>query len=476
MSTSELQAGNVRRSEPQPSIAPTPSGHLSSKAPVKEIREELPAPPNPVYTALSLSRRRFILGIITVAGIFGPLAGNIYLPALPVVGRQFHRTEAEINITVTVFMIVFAFGNSSQPLIWSSFADWKGRRPLYIVSILVYILANVLLAAVPANYGALIVLRVVQAFGSSAVVSLGAGTVADLIQQSRVLRYGFSSCLRSLKLYVHVWGMGVYTPTRAGFSFLPPKFSSPIVSESERGPPPPKPTLKGYWKLFQYPPIGITCMNTAILYSSYFCIAIQLPSALGDVYHWSSSEVGAGYVVVGVAMVIGSISGGHFSDWRRKRSVQALGESNVHPEARLNDQIWGLLLASAGLIMFGFFVEHALHPAATLISTFLVGFGMSWMFVASNAFLTLCLAQQAAGAFALGNMLRSPAAAVAAAIIAPLVQKMGWGYCFLGLGILNLVGIGSMLIVLRTQSARWAKARLSKGMQSGHQNRPPKSQ
>lgn len=86
------------------------------------------------------------------------------------------------------------------------------------------------------------------------------------------------------------------------------------------------------------------------------------------------------------------------------------------------------------------------------------------MFVASNAFLTLCLAQQAAGAFALGNMLRSPAAAVAAAIIASLVRSMGWGYCFLGLGILNLVGIGIMLIILRTQSARWAKARLCKGI------------
>jgi len=196
MSTSELQASNVRLSEPQPSIASTPSGHLSSKTPVEEVREQLPAQPKPVYTALSLSRRRFILGIITVAGIFGPLAGNIYLPALPIIGRQFHRTEAEINITVTVFMIVFAFGvslcrglgistcvskqSSSQPLVWSSFADWKGRRPLYIISILIYILANVLLAAVPANYGALIVLRVVQAFGSSAVVSLGAGTVADV--------------------------------------------------------------------------------------------------------------------------------------------------------------------------------------------------------------------------------------------------------------------------------------------------------
>ncbi|KAK5788148.1 hypothetical protein VI817_009106 [Penicillium citrinum] len=69
---------------------------------------------------------------------------------------------------------------------------------------------------------------------------------------------------------------------------------------------------------------------------------------------------------------------------------------------------------------------------------------------------------QAAGAFALGNILRSPGAAVAAAIIAPLVRRMGWGYCFLGLGVLNLVGIGIMLIVLRTQFARWAKGRLSK--------------
>jgi MFS family permease len=67
-----------------------------------------------------------------------------------------------------------------QPLFWSSFADWKGRRPLYLISIALYIGANILLATVPANYGALVFLRVVQAFGSSAVVSMGAGSVADV--------------------------------------------------------------------------------------------------------------------------------------------------------------------------------------------------------------------------------------------------------------------------------------------------------
>jgi MFS family permease len=65
-------------------------------------------------------------------------------------------------------------------LFWATFADWKGRRPLYLISLTIYIGANILLAAVPANYAALVILRIVQAFGSSAVVSMGAGSVADV--------------------------------------------------------------------------------------------------------------------------------------------------------------------------------------------------------------------------------------------------------------------------------------------------------
>lgn len=93
----------------------TSPNDLPSKTPVPEVNmaEQCTTKrSDPVYSALSTSHRRFILAIITVAGLFGPLAGNIYLPALPVIARQFHRSETEINITVTVFMIVFAFGVS----------------------------------------------------------------------------------------------------------------------------------------------------------------------------------------------------------------------------------------------------------------------------------------------------------------------------------------------------------------------------
>ena len=73
-----------------------------------------PAPRNtppdarPAYSALSPGRRRFILWIVTAAGFFGPLAGGIYLPALPTLQRAFHTSATAINATVSVFMGVLA--------------------------------------------------------------------------------------------------------------------------------------------------------------------------------------------------------------------------------------------------------------------------------------------------------------------------------------------------------------------------------
>lgn len=63
----------------------------------------------PPYCALSSRRRAFVLTIVTVAGFFGPLAGNIYLPALPVLQRAFGVGETAMNATVSSFMVVFAF-------------------------------------------------------------------------------------------------------------------------------------------------------------------------------------------------------------------------------------------------------------------------------------------------------------------------------------------------------------------------------
>ena len=138
--------------------------------------DEAQLPTAVAFSGFSRRRRHFIVGLVSAAGLLGPLAGGIYLPALPVLERDFAVGGTAINATVSAFMAVCAFA----PLFWSSFADWKGRRPLYILSLAVYLASNVLLAALPANFGALVFLRMVQAFGCSSVISLGAGTVADV--------------------------------------------------------------------------------------------------------------------------------------------------------------------------------------------------------------------------------------------------------------------------------------------------------
>lgn len=72
-----------------------------------------------------------------------------------------------------------------KPLFWASQADYAGRKPLYIISLLIYITANILLAALPANLAALFILRIFQGFGAASVLSLGAGTVADIIEPKK---------------------------------------------------------------------------------------------------------------------------------------------------------------------------------------------------------------------------------------------------------------------------------------------------
>lgn len=399
-------------------------------------------------------QRRFIIGIVSAAGLVGPLAGGIYLPALPVLQQEFDVDSTAINATVSVFMALCAFA----PLFWSAFADWKGRKPLYIISLAIYLVANVLMAALPANFGALVFLRMVQAFGCSSVISLGAGAVADV----RILYFYITSDHPSDRLLTYPWTGNraspqriryVYLPAGAksrtdpwpctgrcyygadivemdvwclryassdfviekktatdqessltiaiivgviwlliifvfpetlrsrvgngrlyantGFILWPPRLTSLLAPESERGPAPPKPSVAAFWRLFCYPPISISSVYTAILFANYFSIAVDLPVVLTDEYRWSITAVGGGYLALGVAIVMGSLFAGRFSDWRRARMVKASDDDNVEPESRLVDQIWGTVLCAAGSIMYGWFVERNIHPAAVLVATFL---------------------------------------------------------------------------------------------------------
>jgi hypothetical protein len=94
---------------------------------------------------------------------------------------------------------------------------------------------------------------------------------------------------------------------------------------------------------------------------------------------------------------------------------------------------------------------------------------MTWVFVTTTAFLSECVPKQAAASFALGNLLRNPAAAIAAVVIQPLVTKMGVGWCFTGLAVVDLVLVGNAVILLRIKCPGW---REKKRLQMAAAGRP----
>ncbi|KAI5968300.1 DTR1 [Candida margitis] len=437
------------------------------------------------YCLLSFKRKSIIIAIATVTGCLGPISGNIYVPILPQLQDVFQVSRTTMNGTISVFMAVFAFA----PLIWASWADYRGRKLLYLLPLLFFIIANILLAAVPANIGALYVLRIVQAFGASSAISVGAGIVADIIEPKNrakaisIFMWGpqlgpvFGPLLSMISIASWRWIFGFLAIL--GFVvylcilFLLPEtlrylvgncacysnhmFVKPRLGQEKlvKGyPRPPKPSVNNYFRLIKYKPVLLCSFNSGMLFASFYGVMVTFAHVLQDNYSFSDINISFSYVCPGCALIIGSTIGGWLSDKLRAR-MQAKYVTYV-PEYRFSIQIVGLLISMTGLIGYAWTVDKQAPVWSVFIFTFLTGFGMTWVFVATTTYLTECVPAQPSANVAIGNLMRNIAAAICTAIIDVLIKKMGFGWCMTGLGLLNLIGIGFVIILLKF-GPRWRR-------------------
>ncbi|EGW34153.1 uncharacterized protein SPAPADRAFT_49221 [Spathaspora passalidarum NRRL Y-27907] len=433
------------------------------------------------YCALSFRRKVLIVLIVTLAGFLGPVSGNIYIPILPQLKNVFHVSTTAINGTVSVFMVVFAFA----PLLWASWADFGGRKILYLISLIFFILANILLASVPVHIAALYVLRILQAFGASSVVSVGAGTIADIIEpknRAKAISYFMlgpqlgpvlgpilsiiagKGDWRWIFGFLALFGFAVYLiiifllpetlrylvgdcSCYVGTSiWLKPKlFQNQIV---DGYPKPVKPSLKNFWKILKYKPVLLCSINGGLLFATFYGLSVTFGHVLQNQYSFTNIQTSISYICPGIAMIVGSISGGWLSDKLRAKMIKQEPASYI-PEKRFSLQVFGLLISMAGVIGYAWTVHKHVHVAVVFVFTFLAGFGLTWVFVANTTYLTECSTGQPATNVAIGNFMRNIAAAISSAIIDKLVGKMGFGWCLTGLGLLDLIGIGFVVVLLK---------------------------
>jgi hypothetical protein len=136
----------------------TEDGSLKSTA-----REVSPAVNNAApFSIFPRAQKRWIIFLIAFAGMFSPMSSFIYYPAISSIAEDLGVSVESVNLTVTSYMIV----SGIVPAIMGNLADTLGRRPVYMVVISVYILANVGLA-IQQSFPALFALRMLQSAGSS---------------------------------------------------------------------------------------------------------------------------------------------------------------------------------------------------------------------------------------------------------------------------------------------------------------------
>lgn len=139
---------------------------------------------------------------------------------------------------------------------------------------------------------------------------------------------------------------------------------------------------------------------------------------------------------------------GRISDYHLRTYNKLHAENPAHPERRLHLQIPGIVVSLSGVLMFGWLSHFQIHVSSVIISSSIAAFGMTWVFITTTAYLTESTKNTPATLVALAGLFRNPAAAVAAAVIEPLIGKMGIGWCFTGLAFAELACVASSLWLL----------------------------
>jgi MFS transporter, DHA1 family, multidrug resistance protein len=114
---------------------------------------------------------------------FGPLTTDMYLPSLPEIARQLHASAAQVQLTISSYLIGFAFGQ----IIYGPISDRHGRKPVLLGAIALYCAAS-LACAMSRSIEMLIAARFVQALGGSGGIVLARAMVRDLYSGARAGR------------------------------------------------------------------------------------------------------------------------------------------------------------------------------------------------------------------------------------------------------------------------------------------------
>ncbi|CAG8187995.1 unnamed protein product [Penicillium nalgiovense] len=413
-----------------PNLPPRDEKVLSiPSTPAESINLESQAAESPPYHVFTRPRKLLMVIIVSFAAIFSPLSSNIYFPALSDVAEELNISMSLATLTITVYMIV----QGLAPSFWGSFSDVLGRRVVFIGTFAVYIVSNIALA-VSTNYGELMAFRALQAAGSAATISIGAGVIGDITTSAergsligifggvRMLGQGVGPVFGGiLSQYLGFRSIFWFLVIASGISLFSIMFFLPETLRSIAG----NGTvfLKGIYKPVIYSICGqknaredstpsgkrgkvtlktvlapltflcekdvfITLLFGSIVYTVWSMVTSSTSALFEEQYGLNSMEVGLTFLGNGFGCMTGSYTIGYLMDFNHKRTEREYCQQHnlptetrinlkSHPDfpieyARMRNTWWITAIFIVCVSVYGFIIAYGSTAISTINSALVI--------------------------------------------------------------------------------------------------------
>jgi DHA1 family bicyclomycin/chloramphenicol resistance-like MFS transporter len=259
---------------------------------------------------------RALLLLLAAITALGPIATNLYIPALPSVREYFDASVADVQGTFSISLVTFAFGI----LAWGPIADLFGRRKAVLGGLSVMVVGATTSLSAP-SLGWLVVGRAVQAFGTAAGLVVARAIVSDSYPADRMAR-----ALAQLTM-VAVLGqllspvLGGYLAAGLGWRSI---FAAMLVAavvvgfaswrwlpetrRTDRPAPRSREMATTAWRLVRQPVFAGCVLQSAVIYSAFFVFVSLAPYVMVTALRRPTTEFGLYYPLIAVGYFLGNWS------------------------------------------------------------------------------------------------------------------------------------------------------------------------
>jgi DHA1 family bicyclomycin/chloramphenicol resistance-like MFS transporter len=383
-----------------------------------------------------------VLLILSTLMSFASMSTDMYLPALPTIGRALHASAASIDLTFSSFLVGFSAGQ----LLWGPIADRYGRRMPVAAGLVLFVIGSAG-CALSTTVWQMMGWRVVQAVGACAGPVLARAMVRDL--------YGREHAARMLSTLILIMGVaplagplvggqilalgswrGIFW-TLVGFGLLTLvslRFLPETLNPAQRTVEPMRASLRGYLALVRDPRILGYALSGGFFYGGAYAFIVATPFVYIEYYGASPQAYGLLFGLNIVGMMAANF-------------VNARLLARVGSERLFRIGTW--VLAGAGLALAAD-ARFAWGGLAGLVVPVFFYMSMNGFIVANSVAGALSsFPKQAGTASSLIGALHYGSGILSAAMVGWFADgtpwTMGW--------IMGLSGIGSVAIALLMQ--RW---------------------